>query len=339
MTDRFEDAVRDAARGLADAPTGDIPTYHGAWQRGRRRRMIKQAGVASAGVLALLLALTVNLGNVLNRSGEDTSEVATDAQIATVVPTTPPLDPAASTAPVFAPTPEPTVDDDAAASAAIPAPTTVAAEVPPPTSTPAAAAQAAAPTAAPTVVPPTAVPPTATPVPTAAPTPPPTATAEPSVAFTSPAPTPTIGVATDPSDTDPTDTSRLPEDGATAQTGPEIASSTGPAALPSITFIGPNQKADAIVLEASAGATESPCDLDRDGVADATCKLFQPYACTGDGDVRGGYLPVDLDEDGAFDTCVGQATTACDTSGDDLADTPCTIMLLPTPAEESAEDS
>ena len=61
MTEPFEDIVRDALRGTSGA-AGEMPTYHGAWQRGRRRRWIKRSALVATGAFVLLAALTVNLG-------------------------------------------------------------------------------------------------------------------------------------------------------------------------------------------------------------------------------------------------------------------------------------
>lgn len=61
MTDPFEQEVRDAARGLG-AEAVSAPSYHESWRRGRRRRLIKRAGVAAAGVLALVGTFTVAVG-------------------------------------------------------------------------------------------------------------------------------------------------------------------------------------------------------------------------------------------------------------------------------------
>ena len=67
MTEPFEDIVRDALRGTSGA-ADEMPTYHGAWQRGRRRRLIKRSALVATGAFVLLAALTVNLGRFLAAS-------------------------------------------------------------------------------------------------------------------------------------------------------------------------------------------------------------------------------------------------------------------------------
>ena len=102
MTDPFEDIVRDALRGTSGA-AGEMPTYHGAWQRGRRRRWIKRSALVATGAFVLLAALTVNLGRLPGSEPIETSDVATGA--AAAVAATPIFEPTplATTAPVETP--------------------------------------------------------------------------------------------------------------------------------------------------------------------------------------------------------------------------------------------
>ena len=74
MTDPFEDIVRNALRGTSGA-AGEMPTYHGAWQRGRRRRWIKRSALVATGAFVLLAALTVNLGRLPGSEPIETSDV------------------------------------------------------------------------------------------------------------------------------------------------------------------------------------------------------------------------------------------------------------------------
>ena len=100
--------------------------------------------------------------------------------------------------------------------------------------------------------------------------------------------------------------------------------------------------ADATILGAAARGVAIPCDLDQDGLADATCELLVfDYPCTGRSDVRPGYTRMDLDGDELVDTCVVMDVTLCDTAGDGRGDTPCIIELIPatsgndTPGQDS----
>ena len=92
MTDPFEDIVRNALRGTSGA-AGEMPTYHGAWQRGRRRRWIKRSALVATGAFVLLAALTVNLGRLPGSEPIETSDVATGAAAAVAA------------TPIFEPTP------------------------------------------------------------------------------------------------------------------------------------------------------------------------------------------------------------------------------------------
>ena len=317
MTDRFEDAVRDAARNLT-ATNGGAPTYHDAWQRGRRRQLIKRSALAGAGALVLVAALMVNLGRVPGpRSNETEEVVAGAAATAPVVPTT---------APVQSPVPTP-----AASSVLIPTPAAGSpqAALVPPTEPPVEATpvpSAANSTAIPTAVPPTAAPGVAaTPVPTAkpGPTPLPAATAVP---FDGSDPLPTA----DP-DADAATQSIPPEGSGGTGPAPGSETGTGPAAEAPPAIAATGQRADAVVVGGFASGEGRPCDVNGDGVVDASCDLLADYPCTGAGDVRLGYTSVDDNGDLVADTCRAVGLTACDTNRDGLGDTPCIIELLPVP--------
>ena len=169
MTEPFEDIVRDALRGTSGA-ADEMPTYHGAWQRGRRRRWIKRSALVATGAFVLLAALTVNLGRLPGSEPIETSDVATGA--AAAVAATPIFEPTplATTAPVE--TPSLSDGDTDSVQAAPTAPTASAISpadtptvVPQAAATPTTVAQTTVPPAAvtPTVVAATALPPTAVP--------------------------------------------------------------------------------------------------------------------------------------------------------------------------------
>jgi len=327
MTDRFEEAVRDAVQGLPSA-SGEMPTYHDAWQRGRRRRLVKRSALAAAGVAIFVAALTVNLGRIPGPGTTETDDVATGIDAPTTVfeptplATTSPLetpDPAAasSTAPALQiPTSTPRPDPAAAADATESAP--------PPVSEPAATATPVPPVPAPTTpaAEPTAVP-TASPVPespTTVPTPSPLETGEADPSATGPA-TPQGGDELQ-DETDPDFAA------GTAQQPQEPGSPDDP---PQLAFTGPGtQSADAVVLDEASDGAPVPCDLDGDLVADASCELLSDYSCTGNGDVRPGYAAVDSNGDQRNDLCIAVGITGCDIDFDGLADIPCIIELIPT---------
>jgi hypothetical protein len=328
MTDPFEDIVRNALRGTSGA-AGEMPTYHGAWQRGRRRRWIKRSALVATGAFVLLAALTVNLGRLPGSEPIETSDVATGA--AAAVAATPIFEPtplattalvetpslsdgdtdsvqAAPTASAISPADTPTVVPQAAAT-----PTTVAqTTVPPAAVTPTVvAATALPPTAVPqTSVPQTGAPTAPVPTPEALSTPPPTVEALPTAdAETAQEPASLAGTAQQPVDPGGTDEPLGP---------PQVA----------FTTVAP---ADAVLLDGAVRGVALPCDLDQDGVADATCELLADYSCTGDGDVEPGYSMVDSNGDSVGDTCTALDLTICDTTNDGLGDTPCIIDVSVAP--------
>gem|GEM_PF-951391 len=380
MTDRFEDAVRQAARGLGDGGgTGELPDYRGAYVRGRRRRAFKQGGLASAGALVLLAALTVGVNNLPFRQDVSETDVALDVVVGTAervvptaVPTTVPLD-IAATVPTTAPT--------AAAITTAPAieptqePETAASETP----------EVTAEQGAPTAIVPTAPAITATAIPVA-PSVEPTTVASPQTLADDPSdqqdssqdpqasgdagdldgtadlpqgdsaatdPDAPAGVndpqialpgaarpgAADPETAEDTatngaDAATLSGDGSKGDEPADLATAPGPDVAATRT----DDRADAVVLSTGQGQ-DVDCDIDRDGTADATCRLLDPYPCVRLADIKPGYEGVDLDGDGAIDRCVAIEMTTCDTTGDGLADTPCIIEILPTgPIEEPPPD-
>ena len=327
MTDPFEDAVRDALRG-ATSGHNELPTYHGAWQRGRRRRLIKRSALAAAGAVVLVAALTVNLGRLPGGEPGESSDVASSAEAATPefeptplattapieAPTMPdPQDAADSTGPVAEPTtPAGTPDPAPSPTEMPPAPAAPAATVPPIAASPTAVPSIAV---SPTVVPPTVAPETAVP-PTSVPaTPVPTVQAE--------AVTPTPAVVAAPT-TDPTTDQDPGSAAGTAQPPADPGSPDGSLVGPEVAFT-TGAPADAVLLAGAARGEALPCDLDYDGVADATCELLPDYVCTGDGDVRPGYSAVDNDGDQVVDTCTALDLTICDVDNDGRGDTPCII--------------
>jgi len=184
MSDRFEEAVRDAALGLG-AEAGQAPTYHDAWQRGRRRRKFKQSALAIAGACVLFAVANFGLARIPETPSTDVDDIALETDVIPAEPTQVPPPPATPTV-VPSPPADPTavpadasaVGPDAAIEASTPEPTAsavpaTAVPVPPATAVP-------QPTAAPTStpVPTTTAVPTATPSPTATPIPPPTPAAQ-----------------------------------------------------------------------------------------------------------------------------------------------------------------
>lgn len=344
MTDPFEEAVRAAGRGLASAEPQ--PTYHGAWKRGRRRRLAKRSAVAVASALALVVAFGGDLGRF--QGGGTTIEVddvateselvpapttptfePTEVPVATTEPLTVESDPGDATASTAAAAPDLDID----ATTPNPEPTVAAVEptLVPVTPTPAAAPAptvAAEPTATSTPVPPT---PTPTPLPEPDPTPEPTAGASTALA---PDPTPTVE-ADVLADDDPngvvSGTQPAPADDGTGQVetlppaaAPDSAARLG---LPADARVAPN---------ATLSGASLTCDLDGDGVAESLCELLPMYRCTGD-EVRSGYQGIDLDTDGAVDTCVALVQTTCDTTGDGIGDVSCRIKVDAAPTVTSEE--
>ena len=315
MTDRFEDAVREAARGLGHSST-ELPTYHDAWQRGRRRRVVKRSALAVAGALVFVAAIGVNTGRFPGSNTTEVDDVAVAVPASTPqfeptpVATTPPVDqPDTSTSPpplvtiptVPAPTPTGTSEAESATSA-VESPTV--APTPPPVAT-ATPAPVAEPTVAATAEP------TAIPDPTASPVEP-----QPTVAAQDSAQPTAEPEQADPAATSPTD---------------EPPGSEAPPGEPQLAFTtsGRGQPASAIVLaDGDTVGASSPCDLDSDGTAEGRCELLPDYACTDSTEARPGYEAIDSDGDGVVDLCSAIEVTFCDTTGDGLGDTACIIEFV-----------
>ncbi len=372
MTDPFEEAVRSAGRGLATSES--TPTYHGAWKRGRRRKLAKRSAIAVAGALALVVAFGADLGRF--QGGGTTIEVddiASESELApaptaaVAEPTTAPLV-TADTDQTGAAQAVPDLDIDSATDAAGADPVLdeanedaagSASEAPVSVegSTEDASPAGSAPTVAAT---PTPVPPP-TPVPTAAPTPVPTVapTVEPTA-------TPEVGAAQNPDRTPPPETATLvdpdvPTDGGqtdAGQTGeaptgdaPNDGAQTGPAdADPGVVDTlppGAPQASTPNRLGRPADARIAPgsvpeqgllkCDLDGDGSADAFCELLTTYGCTSPDQARPDFQAVDLNGDGALETCVPLVETTCDTTGDGIANVTCRIEFSLTEENPSGE--
>jgi len=310
MTDRFEEAVRQAAQGLSTGAGADMPGYHDSWKRGRRRRVVKQAGFACVGALALVVAIGVNAGR-FDSPSVDVTDVASDAAVATLVPeqtlppTTSPLDPTLPTVtPVEIGATDPLPAADPTSTAVPSTPTITAVEVAP-TPTPAQPASVPAEVVEPTPTP--AVPPTVTPVPpTPVPaTPEPTTTPEPAVAESTtlaPTPTPTAGITTD----------APPQVAGTESPDPDLSAATK------------QGSADATLLGEIVDGS-APCDTTADGTPDSSCQLFPRYACTTAADALLGYDAVDTTGDSNIDSCVATTTTTCDFTGDGLPDVSCVV--------------
>ncbi|KAG1649995.1 RNA polymerase sigma-E factor [Nymphon striatum] len=98
---------------------------------------------------------------------------------------------------------------------------------------------------------------------------------------------------------------------------PAIAAATGPVAT--------TTAVDATVSQPT-GLDDQPCTT-GDGVTAATCDLLPPYSCVAVADARFGYQAIDVDGDGQVETCVALPVTTCDTTGDGVGDTPCTIEI------------
>ena len=144
-----------------------MPTYHGAWQRGRRRRWIKRSALVATGAFVLLAALTVNLGRLPGSEPIETSDVATGA--AAAVAATPIFEPTPLATTALVETPSLSDGDtdsvQAAPTASAISPADTPTVVPQAAATPTTVAQTTVPPAAvtPTVVAATALPPTAVP--------------------------------------------------------------------------------------------------------------------------------------------------------------------------------
>ena len=344
MTDPFEEAVRAAGRGLADA--APAPTYHGAWKRGRRRRLAKRSAVAVVGALALVVAFGTDIGRLPGGGTSiDVDDVALEtelvpAPLTTVVPTTAPVTSAVPDEGASAPD----LDLDASSEAA---PTEVQSEPGP------AEADATETGPAPTPLPSTPAPSTpipsnavpATPVPSnTIPEPEPTTTVapEPTVQATplpeneptpdtsaaAVAPTPTPGTATSAAPADLSNPEGSPEPGQSGDTNDGDQTQTGLADQPPASTTRLGAPADArIAPDAIRNGAESTCDLDGDGAADAFCEPLPMYRCSGADEVRADYQALDLDGDGTVDTCVAVVQTTCDTTGDGIGDVSCLIRI------------
>jgi len=103
MSDPFEDAIRAAGRGLA--PPAGAPTYHDAWRRGRRRRVIKRSALATAGVFALVVAFGGGLQRLPGGTTVEVDDVAIGSLSVQPTPTS------AGAQPVLVPTTAPVPDD------------------------------------------------------------------------------------------------------------------------------------------------------------------------------------------------------------------------------------
>ena len=349
MTEEFEELVRSAGRGIG-APA-EIPTYHEAWRRGRRRWFVKRGALAAAGALALVLAFSADLGRLSGSDPEDVADIATDmvgvpdnAEVpapvfeptpAEPIPTTAPLeavpdlDIEASSEPVAAGDEDPparTAPDGAAADDDGAAVTPVATPLPDAESS---ASVAATPPAGPATPSPTperaAIPaPTSPPdaLPTADPraTPEPDATREPVSVEVTPAETtpPGAGAGTD-------------REGATTNTDSEGGDGVDtPTAIPEppLAEVIGTSAAATIKLPSSTVDGARPCDTDGDGQADATCRLLIGYECKSVDQQREGFVATDLDADGLPDWCVADVATGCDLDGDGRADLACVIEPL-----------
>lgn len=328
MTDEFEDLIRSAGRDLA-GPMGNAPTYHGAWERGRRRRRFKQGALAAAGALVLVVALGANIDRLRGNEAIEVDEVtirsegvpaptelaepSPDVFEPTAVPETAPVDSGSSDAdrgervepegaadaplPTALPIPTATPLPEPAPQSPTPVPTVPPTPVPTQTApatedAPSTALAPPEPTATPTAVPPA---PTSTPAPAPTSTPVPTATGVP-VAGVEPTSTPT----------------------------PTPTPSPAPLVAPDARLGGP---ADALVNpDESIDGVEVECAVATDDGAQAKCTLLVEYRCPSADQVRDGYDAVDTDGDGENDTCRPNAdASTCDTDGDGLADTFCRI--------------
>jgi len=339
MTDRFEDAVRDAARDLADGSSPHPPTYHAAWRRGRRRRSLKHAGMAVAGVLVLLAALTANLGRIPGSNSTEVDEVVVGAEAAVevatpaFVPTTPPIE-AEMPAVQVMPEQDPDESDQGTGTVAAPespAPVPSAQVDPAPTNTGAVTPQPR-PTARATVPSPSTVQATPTTNDTAAP-PAPEPTADPAAAGPAPeqdqlppeptqepTPEPTIEPFLVEPTADPRSANDPDPDAAGTSTGTGVVPqgvpdpSTSPGAPADAALVGP-------VIEGVA-----PCLLTDGSSGEVNCELLADYPCASAAEARLSFQAIDVDGDGVIETClVIPGTPQCDTTGDGLGDTPCRI--------------
>lgn len=335
MSDRFEEAVREAARGLASTP--DQPSYHEAWDRGRARRLRKRTALLGAGSLMLLFALTLNLGSP--SSEVDDIALVGDPTVATATPELP--DDGADTSPVEFDDADDTddVDDEQSASSLTTeqTPTVVASEA---TSTPLPATEPGpssivetAPVPTPTAVQPA-------PSPTAVrPAPSPTSvqqsdtspTPTPDSAASSDAPratsTPTASTATSQA---PTSTPAPPEPSATPDT--RVAVTPVPTASPAATPT-PEPTTGSETTTTTPGTGEEPTP-DPD-----TSETTSSPPGEGEDGPEPQALPASPPDPSADATVIGGTDSdvaLCDTTGDGNPDAQCQ-MLYPYPCSTSAE--
>lgn len=357
MTDEFEDFVRSSGARLNHARTGEYPTYHQAWKRGRRRRLVKRGALASAGALTLVAGL-VGANWWQGESTLDTDEVVLDSALVPA-PTRAGADSArrdpdamATTAPIIA-------SDGSDSSTSAPDLEIAAAETGTadrntadrntadglPTDSAGQEPTLATPvgTAAPTAKEPGTgadQTPTAQPTPNPAPLPP---TAVPSLApSVTPTQVPSSSVAASEQSTGAYDsessTDVAVEESPTGQDSAlpdDQTDSTSPSPNTTTTQPGPatGQNLSDLATARSIDDERGPigeflCDTDADGVADALC-VPATYRCTGDDDVRVGYEPTDSNGDSKIDLCVSDAATTCDVTGDGGGDMLCKIGSLP----------
>lgn len=317
MTDRFEEAVRSAARDLGDP--GPAPSYHGAWHRGRRRRASKQAALVFAGAALLVALMTVGYPG-LDGSRPEGDDLAIDLQAGAPGAEAPaPAAGAAGSTPLASPPPEPATD--AAGIVAVDA-----------TDEEAGASASATPRQAPESAPPATTQPVV-------PLPQTTRPASEQDSATAVSPTPAASATRTPSPS-PNQDGRTAVPTPNGQSTPPIASTapgvtgtpTNPNQTPAAVAAAPLQStrpAAAVLIGPLATLAGARCDTNGDGVGDATCEIQLPYACDGDNDTRAGYVAVDLNGDGQIDTCTPTSTAFCDTTGDGFGDTPCVIKPDP----------
>lgn len=326
MNDRFEDAVRDAARDLsASGGSRDLPDYGQAWKRGRRRRLTKQVGIACAGACALFAVATVNLDSLRGPSSTETDDVALSIDVATAVPTTQKLEPATASEVPPVPSAEAaassaTLVDPTVTPAASPTEESATAATIEPTPVPAVESQPQPPTPVPVVPSATPTPIPVPPTPTPTPPPPPTPTPTPELVFVDPTPSAAVTLQPEAPTATPTPASDKKNETSTG-------TATRPTdVLPTAPRVG---AADAalVLSDAPSVAAGQRCDTTGDGQGDAKCELLPRYPCVADSEVRLAYEAFDTSGDGVLDSCIAVVATTCDTSGDGIGDTPCIIKL------------
>lgn len=342
MTDRFESLIRDAAQ--ADGPPLQTPTYHGAWRRGRRRRLLKRGGIAGAGVVLVAAGLSIGLLGPISTTIEADLAVA---PVATVTADQVGDDPAATTVPLVAPEP----DEAPEIALADPEfemsrPDTEAGE--PETTTPDSASETEAPDSDPQAATENQVP-----IPAGEPSPSPSAPAvnEPDGTeaarpeTTDPEATPEA-TATEPADLGPPllSTGSGPDADPTATGAPTATGVPQPTLTPAPGAVtepdpmpdegdewfgpGPQDTTVASVISDHSLTTDGgyvPCDTTGDGAADAQCELFPLIGCTSSEGLAPEYVEVDTDGDRRADLCVVPVDTWCDQTGDWVGDVHCLI--------------